>query len=121
MRGAGFLVASELERKAERLLFDEVKKEGGLCVKLAPLNKGNPDRLVLLGGIYLVELKRPGGALSLTQRAWHIAALKAGVKVHVVIGTLGVHSWMSTVRRVRANPNDKDALDLLANTKEWWA
>lgn len=52
---------------------------------------GVPDRLVILNGLYLVELKRPdGGKLSPLQIAVHKKLAKAGAPVTVLKDREGV-------------------------------
>lgn len=87
----------ELERAAEKMLYERVRTLGGQSIKIHPLVVGNPDRLVLLWGLHLVELKRPDEKPSLAQHAWHLRAKRAGVPVHVVIGTPGVRSWIKAL------------------------
>jgi hypothetical protein len=55
-----------LEKYIENKLVTEVKKMGGLCLKLiSPGFDGVPDRLVLLphGKIAFIELKAPGAKM----------------------------------------------------------
>lgn len=63
-----------LESKVEKHLVAEVKKRGGLCLKLdAATYAGIPDRLVIMPGEppRFVEVKRPkGGRLAELQDAW---------------------------------------------------
>ena len=64
------------EKTVEQHLYDRVKEQGGVCIKLEPgknpsVPKGFPDRLVILRGASLVETKRPkGGYLSSVQVTW---------------------------------------------------
>lgn len=97
-------VERELEEKAERLLFDKIRNLGGISVKIHPLVKGNPDRLIIWHSMYLVELKRPGEDISLAQRAWHVKARKAGADVYTVIGTEGVRSWVRALVAAHTAP-----------------
>lgn len=58
------------ESKLERRLEKEIKRRGGLALKLTvPNRRGMPDRLILLPGekIYFVEMKAPGKKLGLLQ------------------------------------------------------
>lgn len=88
-------MSTELESLAERLLHDRVSAAGGLCPKLAPVDAGIPDRLVIWEGrVYLVELKRPGGRVRPIQAAWHNRARRAGVEVVLLSGTVGVSAWL---------------------------
>lgn len=73
---------------------------GGHTIKLAPMQAGIPDRLVLMPGgkIFLVELKTENGELSTIQKHWH-AKLKAdqGIRVHVLYGREGAVTWLRGV------------------------
>lgn len=73
-----------------------MRKHGGKPVKLAPLEVGTPDRLVLLPGgyMYLVELKAHHGKLSPRQEAWHSQAAHRGTPVHVLYGKDGVDHFL---------------------------
>ena len=86
---------AELESRVEARLRDRVRKAGGMSVKVAPTEKGVPDRLVILGGnIYLVELKAVGGSLSPAQKHWHRRAAQRGVDVVVLTGRDEVDAWV---------------------------
>lgn len=64
-----------LESASEARLRTAVEAAGGMCVKIAPVDAGAPDRMVLYQGqIHLVELKQSGGRLRPVQRAWHSRA-----------------------------------------------
>ena len=55
------------ESELERILVEEVRKEGGKAYKwVSPGNDGVPDRIVIFPGgkIYFVELKTDRGRLS---------------------------------------------------------
>lgn len=69
---------------------------GGRAVKLAPTEKGLPDRLVLLPGgqVYLVELKTTTGRLSAAQDLWHERAAQLGTRVQVLVGRQGIDAWV---------------------------
>lgn len=86
-----------LERVLEARLFKKVRTLGGLCVKLGPIVKGAPDRLVLLPGgrVFLVELKRsPKEGLSPAQGLWHARAAQRGTYVHVLHGAAEIDEWI---------------------------
>ena len=58
------------ESELERILVEEVRKEGGKAYKwVSPGNDGVPDRIVFFPGgkIYFVELKAENGNVSATQ------------------------------------------------------
>ena len=69
------------EKLIERKLTREIKKRGGLCIKLLPfLETGLPDREVILPkGIHCyVELKSTGAILSPKQLIWRNRLQKRG-------------------------------------------
>lgn len=88
-----------LESQVERHLVQAVRKRGGMCVKLAPIDAGTPDRMVILPGgrLYLVELKTETGRVRPIQKVWHARAAKLGVKVVILHGVRGVDVWLEEV------------------------
>lgn len=90
------------EASLEGTFRRELHRIGGLVVKLAPVTKGTPDRMVLLdGNIYLVELKTETGRLSPAQRAWHEKATQRGVEVVVLYGRAEVEEWVALVASMK--------------------
>lgn len=86
------------ERELERRFFHLVRSVlRGRVTKLAPTEKGTPDRLVLLPGgrVYLVELKTEVGRLSPAQRLWHDRAAVLGTPVAVLYGLDGIEEWVA--------------------------
>lgn len=88
-----------LESTLEDLLIHQVRTRlMGRAVKFLPLEKGCPDRLIMLptGRLYLVELKRdrPHGRVSPRQELWHERAAKMGITVHVLYGARGILAWV---------------------------
>lgn len=85
-----------LESTIERRLRRRVMAAGGVCIKLAPIDAGTPDRLVLLpwGQIWLVELKAPGGRVEPIQKVWHDRAARIGVPVAVLWSGEQVDQWV---------------------------
>lgn len=84
----------------EAFLVKRVQLLGGQSIKLAPMQAGIPDRLVMLPGgkIFLVEVKAVGGTLEPIQRHWHQKiARDQGITVHVVEGEEGVRRWLRAV------------------------
>ena len=69
---------------------------GGRAVKLAPTEKGLPDRLVLLPGgrVYLVELKTISGRTSPAQDLWHERSAQLGTRVQLLVGRAGIDKWV---------------------------
>lgn len=84
------------EAAVEQVFAKRVRDLGGLSFKFAPLNAGNPDRIVLMpgGAIYFVELKADTGALHPAQVLWHRRAQELGIHVHVVTGSDQARSWL---------------------------
>ena len=87
------------EKAVEKLLVTEVKKRGGLCIKLVTtFFSGLPDRLVLLPDktVYFVELKTTG-----------LKARKLQVNVHKMIKNLGFDVYIiDTIEKVKMLFND---------------
>jgi len=89
---------SELESSLEAHFYRQVRLTlGGRVTKLAPTEKGMPDRLVLLPGgrVYLVELKAVLGSTSAAQDLWHERALELGTRVTVLTGRVQVDRWIN--------------------------
>lgn len=76
-----------LEKDIERKLVVEVKRLGGLCIKInsASMN-GLPDRIILLpdGKVAWCELKAPGKKPRQLQLKRHRQLRQLGCKVYVV-------------------------------------
>jgi len=75
-----------------------VRLAGGLIFKLAPTERGIPDRLVVFpgGAMYLVELKTEVGKLSPIQQAWHLnLRQRTGVEVHTIYGYHEMKVWVA--------------------------
>ena len=90
------LALKQLEASLEAYFRKSVREKlGGRVVKLAPTEKGVPDRLVLLPGgrMFLVELKADGGRLSPAQVYWHENAKELGTTVHVLEGRGQIYQW----------------------------
>jgi hypothetical protein len=87
---------AHLEASLEAFFYRRVRLLGGHCIKLAPTERGVPDRLVLLPGgrKYLVELKREGGSLSAIQIAWHGRMKSLGHEVVVLEGKEQIIQWL---------------------------
>lgn len=85
-----------LESILEQHFQRKVRALGGLAVKLAPIDAGTPDRLVIMPGprFYLVELKADNGALSPIQRVWHS---KCPAPVVVLKGKREIDNWLETL------------------------
>lgn len=103
-----------LESGLENFFRQRVRLMGGVTIKLAPTEAGIPDRLVIFppNRIYLVELKRSTGMLSLVQRAWHAkVAQRTGAQVHVLYGKEDVVTWIRQIVGARdPRSRDDDAL-----------
>lgn len=77
----------------------------GRVVKMVPVEKGMPDRLVLLPGgrLELVELKTTGGTRSVTQKIWHDRAyVGQGIRVVTLHGRKQIDDYI--VARGRRQP-----------------
>ena len=85
------------EKEIEKKLVDEIKKEGGMCLKLtSPGNAGVPDRLCLLprGRIVFVEMKAPGKKPSPLQVKQIQKIRKLGFRVEVIDSEEGIQELM---------------------------
>ncbi len=85
-----------LEAALEGYFVKKVRLAGGKASKVAPVEKGMPDRLVLMPGgkIYLVELKTDTGRVSPAQALWHERAAALGTQVLVLSGIAGIDAWI---------------------------
>ena len=76
-----------MERDIERYLVKRVKDLGGVAYKfVSPAHRGVADRLVVLPGgrVWFVEVKAPGGRLSLLQQVFLDGMVKLGHNACVV-------------------------------------
>lgn len=89
-------VPAVLEAQLEGHFRKRVRQAGGYTFKLAPIEAGIPDRLVIWPpGIFrLVELKTETGVLSKIQIYWHEKILAYGVEVVVLRGREEVDEWV---------------------------
>lgn len=92
------------ESSIETYLRDQVKAEGGLCVKLNPAGLvGLPDRLVVLPGgwIAFCEVKKPkGGVIGRVQQWWRAELMRLGCRHSYVFDRADVDRLL-TVWRAR--------------------
>ncbi len=75
------------EKAIENYFKTEIKKRGGLAIKLNSMSvSGLPDRMVLLPNsiIFFAELKRPGGKARPLQSAVHRILENLGFDVYVI-------------------------------------
>lgn len=88
-----------LERELEAFFRRRVMLAGGYTIKLAPTERGIPDRLVIFprGRMYLVELKTEKGRLSPIQKHWHDRLASRHVTVYVLYGKDDVVAWIRSV------------------------
>jgi len=83
------------ESVIEKYLCAEIKRIGGIAVKLTqPV--GIPDRLVLINAdAVFVELKTSRGRLSLLQLFWQKKLKKMGFQHYVIRSKAGVDAFIS--------------------------
>lgn len=93
------VTTAHLEAALEQFFRRRIRLLGGHTIKLAPTERGVPDRLVLLPGgrMYLVELKAEGGHLSPSQQVWHQRATALGTDVVTLHGQPEVVEWLRKV------------------------
>lgn len=98
-------VTAEIGRDGvEAFLVKRVKALGGMSIKLAPIQAGIPDRLVMLPGgrMHLVEVKALDGEIEPIQEHWHKQLLeRQGIKVWVLWGEEGVRTWLREIYALR--------------------
>ena len=90
----------ESEKTLEARLQKEIKKRGGLALKLlSQLHRGLPDRLVLLPGCwsFFVELKSTGKKPTKLQAHCHQQLEKMGFPVWVVDSTEDLDILLETI------------------------
>lgn len=87
------------EAQFEGWFRQRIKALGGHTIKLAPIEAGTPDRLVMMPGgrMYLVELKTEIGKLSNIQVAWHTRSLHLGIPVYTLYGKAQALEWIRTI------------------------
>lgn len=92
-------MSPQLESKLEAKFAALVRCVGGYTIKLAPTERGVPDRLAVFpkGRMYLVELKAEGGQLSPIQMHWHSRMAERGVRVYTLTGEREVKDWVRWV------------------------
>lgn len=90
----------ELESALEGFFRKRVRLAGGYTVKLAPTERGIPDRLAIFPGgrLFLVELKTEAGRLSPIQKVLHDRLRENfDVKVYTLAGRDQVVEWLRRV------------------------
>lgn len=85
-----------LESSLEAFFRSRVRAVGGYVIKMAPVERGVPDRLVILppGTLHIVELKTTTGSLSPIQRHWHARLAARGVRVTTLAGRAEILEWV---------------------------
>ena len=96
-------VSRVLEQVIERKFRLAVLMIGGECIKLSGGSRGMPDRMVLLPGgrAIFVEVKRPGGVVSMHQLRW-IARLRDLGFVAEVVKSL--EEGLAAIQNMPASP-----------------
>ena len=93
------------ERDIEKILTEEVKREGGRAYKWTSQgNAGVPDRIVIFPNRkpIFVELKTEGGSLSPLQVVQIMRLRDLGQAVEVVYGVAGLRAFFASYGYVRA-------------------
>jgi len=96
-----------LESSLEEFFRARVRALGGDVVKMAPMQAGIMDRMVLFPNrrVYFVELKREGEDLSPIQRVYHDRMFtRFGIRIHVLHGRKEVLDWL---RRTVVGASDR--------------
>lgn len=95
--------SQESEKTLEARLQKEIKRRGGLALKLlSQLHRGLPDRLVLMPGgwCFFVELKSTGKKPTRLQAHCHEQLERLGFAVWVVDSTESLDNVLSCVDQV---------------------
>ena len=93
------------ESELERILVEEVRKEGGRAYKwVSPGNDGVPDRIVIFPGgeIYFIELKADGGRIRPLQKIQIDLLLNLGQYAGVVKGMNGLIRFFREIGKDKA-------------------
>jgi len=86
------------ESDVEKHLVKQVKRFRGEVRKLQWIGRnGAPDRAVMLNGVHLVELKRPGAEPKPHQVREHIRLRRQGVKIYVLDSIAAVDSFIGRI------------------------
>lgn len=89
------------EREIEQTFVKEVRKVGGIAVKLvSPGYDGMPDRLVLMpdGKVFFAELKRPGAKPGPLQKSRHRMLRDLGFTVLVIDDKKGIEEAIHEIQ-----------------------
>lgn len=90
-----------LEKDIEKRLAAEVRRRGGIALKLtSPGTSGVPDRLVLMPGgkVGFVEVKAPGKSPRPLQRAQFRRMERLGASVYVLADAASVGGVIDAIR-----------------------
>ena len=101
-KGSTELLAKMLEKELESYFIDGLKEIGCLVFKfVSPGNAGVPDRIVIskTGGVYFVELKRPGGKVRKLQEFCIRRLREHNVWAGVVDSRASADAFTDMVRR----------------------
>lgn len=90
------MALAHLESGHEQFFQQRVRAAGGMVIKLVPVRRGMPDRLVLwpTGRAYLVELKTPVGRLSEIQKHVHAQMAARNHPVAVLPSRGAIMIWL---------------------------
>lgn len=107
----------ELESALEAYFNKRVRLNGGKTIKLAPTERGVPDRLVIFPmRMYFVELKTETGTCSPIQLHWH-SQIRAryGIGVRVLYGRAEIDKWVAHVVEKMGPKFRKNQIDNIRN------
>ena len=92
-------VKKVLERDIKKYLLQEVKKHGGIARKLSYENRKNaPDWMIVLNGMVLIELKKPGDLPSPAQQREIDEIINNGGRAGYINSLKGVDQLMYSMR-----------------------
>lgn len=101
---------TELESSLEAYFRKRIRLVGGYTIKLAPTERGVPDRMVVMPGgrVYLVELKTTHGKLSPIQQIWHERLMRDyQCPVTTLYGREEIVDWLRRVVSTIADAQSK--------------
>lgn len=107
------------ESKIESYLKDQITNIGGLHFKHKSTRNGVPDQMIIYdGGIYLVEVKRPGEKPSQQQQHIHDLIGERGVTVHITATYKDVDNFVRTVLKTTPTKVIKDNTPVTIKSKD---
>lgn len=109
----------DLESKIETYLKDQIRAIGGLCYKFKSTVNGVPDQLIIFnGGMYLVEVKRPGEKPRANQINVHKQINQQGVPVYNVDSTEVIDDFLRDILKQEPIHKIKNTAEIAIKSTE---